>query len=75
MYSVAHKLVGSSSYAGAMRVNKITDKMQKSVPKEGTNPNFKRYQAFYKILMVEQKKAADSFDYYWKHGKLPEGEE
>jgi HPt (histidine-containing phosphotransfer) domain-containing protein len=59
MYSVAHKLVGSSSYAGAMRVNKITDKMQKAVPKEGINPNFKVYKALYPILMRECKLAAE----------------
>lgn len=53
MYSVVHKLVGSSSYAGAMRVNIIVDKMQKAVPKDGPNPNFKRYKALYNMFMVE----------------------
>jgi len=70
MYSVAHKLVGSSGYAGAMRVNKITDKMQKAVPKDGDNPNFKKYRALYPILMRECKLAADQYSYYKKHGKL-----
>ena len=32
MYSVAHKLVGSAGYAGAMRVRIVSDKMQKAVP-------------------------------------------
>ena len=53
MYSVVHKLVGSSAYAGAMRVNIIVDKMQKAVPKEGPNPNFKRYKALYNMFIVE----------------------
>ena len=53
MYSVVHKLVGSSAYAGAMRVNIIVDKMQKAVPKDGPNPNFKRYKALYTMFMIE----------------------
>ncbi len=72
MYSVVHKLVGSSAYAGAMRVNIIVDKMQKAVPKDGPNPNYKRYKALYNMFMVECEKAVEHFDYYKKHGKLPE---
>lgn len=59
MYSVAHKLVGSSGYAGALRINKITDMMQKAVPKEGPNPNFKKYKALYPIFLRESKIAAE----------------
>jgi len=79
MYSVVHKLVGSSSYAGAMRVNILVDKMQKAVPKDAPNPNFKRYKALYAILIKECQKAVAHFEYYRKHDKVPswevEGEE
>lgn len=53
MYAAAHKLVGASFYAGAMRIGTIADKMQKAVPKEGSNPNFKKYRKYYDLLISE----------------------
>jgi HPt (histidine-containing phosphotransfer) domain-containing protein len=62
MYSAAHKLVGASFYAGVMRVGTIADKMQKYVPRDGVNPNFKRYKDLHKLLLRETQVAFDEYE-------------
>jgi hypothetical protein len=62
MYAAAHKLVGASFYAGVMRVGTIADKMQKACPKEGTNPNFKKYCRLYEMLVRETQVAFEEYE-------------
>lgn len=83
MYQKAHKLVGASRYAGAVRIAKITDKMQKYVPKlyeeremkrdpslKQPIPNFPPYEALHKILMREVKNTIDDYKHYKETGSV-----
>lgn len=68
MYAAAHKLVGASFYAGVMRVGTIADKMQKAVPKEGSNANFKKYKILYDLLIRETQVAFEEYEKFKNPG-------
>ena len=83
MYQKAHKLVGASRYAGAVRIATIADKMQKYVPKLYEEremkrnpelvqpiPNFPPYKVLHKILLREVKITFDDYRYYKENGQV-----
>ena len=83
MYQKAHKLVGASRYAGAVRIAIIADKMQKYVPKLYEEkemkrnpeliqpiPNFPPYKVLHKILLREVKITSDDYRYYKEKGQI-----
>lgn len=63
-YTEVHKLVGSSAYAGAMRVHYLSDRMQRHVPKvplDDMQPDFQRYRDLFVILEKEANNCFNEF--------------